>query len=324
MRVGADEALRQAPQRAGGGQEPLDVVAGRRERVGGAFVHDDHGTACGERRSGVPQRFHRAGQVVHALEEEHHVVPGCPVGRGVAEVADLHGDPVGDAVGDGVAAGGSDRGVVVVEPVDAQVAERLGQFDGRPAGAAAEVADPCRTAGVGQSGVHVGDLRQPLGGEGVDEGGVGDRRAGAVRVDQGRQYPADGGQGAGEAAEVGRARLVDENVGHAVGEGEPGGRRVGAVGGQQPGDSLVLEPLAQVPLGAAGAGGQFGGRQRAVGQGAVQVQPDPDVHAAQFQRADAGPEQPPGKRPGGAGLDHLDGHGVHPFPVSSGKASARA
>jgi hypothetical protein len=76
LRVAADEALRQAPQRAGGGEEPLDVVAGRGERVRGPFVHDDHGTAVGERRAGVPQHLHRPGEVVYALEEEHHVVAG--------------------------------------------------------------------------------------------------------------------------------------------------------------------------------------------------------------------------------------------------------
>jgi hypothetical protein len=62
-------------------------------------------------------------------------------------------------VRDGVAAAGGDRGVVVVEAVDAYMGECLGQFDGRPAGAAAEVADPRRAGCVAEPGVHVGHLR---------------------------------------------------------------------------------------------------------------------------------------------------------------------
>jgi hypothetical protein len=77
---------------------------------------------------------------------------------------------------------------------------------------------------------------------------------------------------------------------------------------------------------------QLGGRQLAVGEGPVQVEPDPDVHAAQLKRADAGREQPPGQHLGGAGVggsgvgfvglggvgfDDIRGHGGPPLPVIS-------
>ncbi|HZA75173.1 MAG TPA: hypothetical protein VE623_02155 [Acidimicrobiales bacterium] len=63
--------------------------------------------------------------------------------------------PVGDGAVGGVFAGGGDRDVVEVEPVDAHLGVRFGNVDLGSAFAAPEVGDPQRLAGF-EAGVHVG------------------------------------------------------------------------------------------------------------------------------------------------------------------------
>ena len=90
---------------AGRGEEPLHLVAGRGERLGGPLVHDQDRTAGSHRGAGVPQRLDRPREVVHAFDEQHQVVPRRPVGRPVGQVDDLQVHPVGHAVVDRVARG---------------------------------------------------------------------------------------------------------------------------------------------------------------------------------------------------------------------------
>src|SRR5581483_439388 len=84
----------------------------------------------------------------------------------------LEAGPVAHAVVGGVPAGPADGVLVGVVAVDPDVGKGLGQFDGRPPDAAADVGHPGRAADVREPGVDVGDLGQPFGGQGIDEGGA--------------------------------------------------------------------------------------------------------------------------------------------------------
>ena len=118
----------------------------------------------------------------------------APVAVPAGGVDDVEGDPVGDSGVRGVAAGPADRLLVGVVPVDVQVRVRLGQLDRGPAQAAADVGDPRRTTAVAEQRLDVGDLRDPLGDQLVDEGGPVQRR---LRLDRVRAVGRVGHAGAG-------------------------------------------------------------------------------------------------------------------------------
>src|SRR6266536_6343572 len=114
--VTVHSALRQAPQHAGSGEERLDRVAGRGERIGHSLVHDNDGSARSERFAGGGERLERVAQVVEHLEKQNEVVTRTvrPFG---ADVSDFEVDPLGDTLLDGVLAGAADRLVVTVDAV---------------------------------------------------------------------------------------------------------------------------------------------------------------------------------------------------------------
>jgi hypothetical protein len=71
-----------------------------------------------------------------------------------------------------------------------------------------------------------------------------------------------------------------------------GGVHVRVVGGQEAGDGLLLEPLAHVALGGAGAGGEFTRRRiPAVGECTVEAEPTTEVDRRDLQGVDGGGEQ---------------------------------
>ena len=125
LRVGADPALRKAPDRAGGGEEALDLVAGRCEGLGRPLVHDQDRAARPHRGASVPQRLDRPWEIVHALDEEHQVVAWRPVGRFVCQVSNFQVHPIGDAVAGGMLPADRDGRLIVVQAVHPDVGECL-------------------------------------------------------------------------------------------------------------------------------------------------------------------------------------------------------
>ena len=134
-----DAALRQAPEDAGGGEEGLDQVAGGWPGLGAASVHDDDRAAGCERRLRGGERLDRPPEVVHAFEEQDQVTAADGLPR--PRVGEVEGDPVVDVMFLGVAPGALDRCEVAVEPLDPDERIGLGQFDGGPADATADVSD---------------------------------------------------------------------------------------------------------------------------------------------------------------------------------------
>ena len=143
----------------------------------------------------------------------------------------------------------------------------------RPALAAADVGHARRR--LAQAGDDVGHRRQPLAGQLVGERGpvdvalavaeldavglVGHAAAGAVRLGHAREHAADAGQHVRERRDVRGVVGVGRARGRARRAARSGARRrVGVVDLEEAGDRLLLEPLARVARGDAGALGQLG------------------------------------------------------------------
>src|SRR5262249_61152475 len=101
------------------------------------------------------------------------------------------------------------------------------------------------------------------------------------------------GGGGGGGGVVGAVPLHDPRPGgggQAI--GVRGGVHIGVVDGQEAGDGLLLEPLAHVALGGAGAGGELTGRRLpAVGECLVEAEPTTEVDRRDLQGVDGGGEQ---------------------------------
>jgi hypothetical protein len=157
--------------------------------------------------------------------------------------------------------------------------------------------------------IDVGDRGEPVAGEvhelrPVDLGHtledvgsivlVGDSAARAVSLEQSLHRCADPDREPGERGEVVQILLIAEDG--AVGGGEPEAALAGigprVIGGHEARDGLLLEPLAHIPLGGAGACSQLARRQlRSVGESAVEAKPVTDVDGCDLERVDRGREQ---------------------------------
>ena len=158
----------------------------------------------------------------------------------------------------------------------------------------------------------LGDLRDPLGDQLVDEGGsiqgrlrldrilaVGRVRhpvSGAERSEELGHHRESGRQGEGETAEVRRAGFVDQRLTHPRCGGKPRPGQVVVVGQQQPGGRLGLQPFAHVPAVQPGAARELCGGERPVqGQRSEQAVLQPDVDSAEMKRPDPFAEEPTGQ-----------------------------
>jgi hypothetical protein len=85
---------------------------------------------------------------------------------------------------------------------------------------------------------------------------------------------------------------------------------VGVGDGQEPGHSLLLEPLPDVALGRAGAGRQLArGCVTLFGERSVEAEASADVDGSNLQAVDGGGERPLDERVGGAGGRGCNGLG---------------
>ncbi len=296
-------------------EQLLDLGRRRAEPVLGALVHDHDHAVVGDHPPHGGQHRRGVGHVVDALEREHRVVRPDPLVVEGADVGGVEREPVAHPGLGRVAVCRRDRRRVDVVPVDRRALVAAGEPDGRPPVAAADVGDPRRPL---QPGVHLGGRRQQILDEAVEEqGSVGTRLrlarlvaevvpaqagAGAVGVGDAVDEPARGG---GEPRDRGHERGavgIDQHRGVRGRQREPPLGRLGrlVVDGEDAARGLVLEPLAGVPLGAVGAGGELDRRRGAVGgQRAVPAEAVAEVDGLDELGTEHGAEDPLGERVGG-------------------------
>ncbi|MBA3287901.1 MAG: hypothetical protein H0U21_07745, partial [Acidimicrobiia bacterium] len=289
------QADRQAVQDAGGVEEALDGVVGWCfERFGDLLVdHEVYGV-------GLPEAPHGAecllgsGEIVDHFEGEHDVVAvGPDPRRQVARHVDqLEPHPLADPGLGGVLAGGGDRCLVVVEPVDLDLRPGACDGDRGPALAASDLGDSCRTGG--QTIGDAGHGRQPIRCQQVEERGpvevalrvvdrvvgIRDPVAGAERVDKRGEHTADRGKQVQQGSD--RSQALGAQQALLCGRREPVASLVGIVGvrlqDDEPCGSLLLEPLPGVAGMDPGIVGQPE-RRRAVARSQVLVQPELSAQA---------------------------------------------
>ena len=274
-RGGVREADREAAEDAVRVHEALDLVPGGGERVGDALVHDEHGPVVRDQAAQGAQHVDRPGHVVEGLEDRDELVGAGQLG--VAGVPMLERDAVLDAGPREVRLCELHGGLVEVEPVHDDLGVRTGDGDARPAGAARDVGDARGRVGD-QPLVDIVDRRQPFGAEEVGEHrpvrvGLGltaqlavvlpgHPAAAAERLLDGREDVREGHAVAGQRRHVRQRVAVGEDLRVTRGQAETPRGGVGArvVDLEDPGDGLLLEPLAGVALVGAGRGGELRGR----------------------------------------------------------------
>jgi hypothetical protein len=169
--------------------------------------------------------------------------------------------------------------------------------------AAGDVGNAGRRIGL-EAGMHVGDRGQPLLAElslehrprelrlALMEVGavrrVGDALSGPKRLEQRVERLHTSGDELCDRRDEVEARLVKQRLVVPGRERIPPPSRLGRgiVDLEDPGRSLLLQPLPDVPLIRPCALGELGRRRVAVGQGAVEAEPAPEVDSEQIPRAE--------------------------------------